>query len=349
LVARAVGLVALGCSSIPQQSLEQTGTCPIGAVPAAGSVAKVPNQTPIDCAEFANPHDPSPALQQAPIGWASMDADGQNGTTGGRGGELVLARTIQELISYAARPEPLVIEVCGTLGTGVEEVSVASHKTLIGVGTLPTLLGGIDIRDVQNVVIMNLFIRGANPDGIGMRRTHHAWIDHVDISDSSDGNLDVTDQSNYVTISFSKFGYSTLTQEHRFSNLIGSGDDNYEDRGLLKVTLHHNWWTDNVRERMPRARFGDIHLFNNYYSSRGNNYCVQAGVESRLLVEGNYFARVSDPLVLGGGDLLERGNIFDYTSGPISSSGVAFEPPYAVTVDPVCEVPDRVMRGAGPD
>src|SRR5207244_527288 len=110
-----------------------------------------------------------------------------------------------------------------------------------------------------------------------VRRSHHLWFDHLDISDSSDGNLDITDQSNYVTVSFSKFWYRDKNQPHRFSNLIGSDDAIVADEGLLKVTWHHNWWADNVFERMPRTRHGDIHVFDNYYTSTGNSYCIQAG------------------------------------------------------------------------
>jgi pectate lyase len=206
----------------------------------------------------------------------------------------------------------------------------------------------LDLDEVQNVVIRNLFVEGARPDGISMRRSHHVWIDHVDISDSADGNLDVTDQSNYVTITFSRFWYRNPGQPHRFSNLIGSGDDNVEDTGLLKVTLHHNWWADNVRERMPRTRYGDIHVFNNYYTSIGNNYCVEAGFNAHLLVEHNYFNSVGDPLVhSGNGNMLERENSYFRTVGGRGSTGVGFEPPYAYQPDAACDVPARVSESAG--
>jgi pectate lyase len=287
-------------------------------------------------------------LDAAPIGWASVDDAGQNGTTGGAGGALVLATTLAELQNFVGRTEPLIIAFCGLLGTGVERVEPVSHKTLVGVGTRPTLRANVDLDGASNVVIQNLFIEATDPDGISLRRSHHVWIDHVDISDAADGNLDISDQSNYVTVSFSSFWYRDPSRAHRFSNLIGSGDDNVADSGLLKVTLHHNWWADNVVERMPRTRYGDIHVFNNLYTSRNNNYCIRSGVSARLLVENNFFWMVKDPVVLDGGQVLQRGNALDFTTGSIADTKTAFTPPYSYPMDPADTVPTLVTEMAGP-
>jgi pectate lyase len=321
----------------------------VGTPSVTSVIAGTPAETPACDAEF----DPAPVLALAaerPIGWAAVDAMDHGVTTGGDGGEVVLARTLSELQAYAAAAEPMIIAVCGLIGETGLRVEVLSNKTIIGVGTRPTLRASIDIDEAQNIIIRNLYIAGASPDGIATRRTHHAWIDHVDISDSADGNLDVTDESDYVTVSYSRFWYSASppNPSHRFSNLIGSSDTRETDRGHLKVTMHHNWWADNVTERMPRTRYGDIHVFNNYYSSAGNNYCIRAGVSSTLLVEDNYFFRVSDPLDLEGGNVLERGNVFNAAGGTRASTGTAFEPPYAYEPDPAADVPEIVTSSAGP-
>lgn len=337
-----------GCSSSGRNPTTIAGACELGSVPAPGSIVKAQDAAAQDCTAFGAVTEPPSAVFEDPLGWASVADLGQSGTTGGRGGEVVLATTIEQLEAFGRRTEPLVIQVCGTLGTGLQELGLASHKTIIGVGHRPTVRASFDVDDAHNIVFKNLYVQGANPDGIALRRTHHVWIDHVDVSDSSDGNLDVTDQSNYVTISWSKFWYSTRTQQHRFSNLIGSSDDSIEDRGRLKVTLHHDWWADNVTERMPRARYGDVHVVNNYYSSNGKNYCIQSGREARLLVEGNYFVNVKEPLVVAGGELVERNNVFEGTLGIAPSHGAAFEPPYTFPLEDACRVPELVMAGAGP-
>ena len=127
-------------------------------------------------------------------------------------------------------------------------------------------------------------------DAIGVNgESHHLWFDHLDVSDGSDGNLDITEGSDFVTVSWSKFHYSTRRTDpeagatgHRFSNLIGGSDREPLDVGRLNVTWHHVWWADNVDQRMPRTRRGQIHVFNSLYTSEGNSYCTDAGFEARF-------------------------------------------------------------------
>src|SRR4029077_12714759 len=126
---------------------------------------------------------------------------------------------------------------------------------------------------------------------------HHVWIDHCSISDGSDGNLDITDGSDYITISWTKFWYSAQrTGDHQFCNLIGAADDVSSDVDHFKVTFHHDWWADNVAERMPRVRYGQVHVFNNLYTAAGNHYCIGVGVDANLLVENNAFVGVQTPV-----------------------------------------------------
>ncbi len=91
------------------------------------------------------------------------------------------------------------------------------------------------------------------------------------------------------------------------------------DRGRLRVTFHHNWWAEGVIERMPRVRFGEIHLFNNYYSSSGNNYAIGAGVEAKVVVESNFFENVNDPHIFYSGEKTAQndanGNHYVNTTG----------------------------------
>jgi pectate lyase len=304
---------------------------------------------PSQDAASALPDGPSlRPFDRAPIGWAAMDDQGQSGTSGGAAGPVVTAATTEDFRTYAGRAGPLVIQITGTIGDGIN-TELTSDKTVIGIGQRPTFHGNLDVKDAQNIIIRNLFIQGASPDGISLRRTHHVWIDHVDISDSIDGNLDITEQSDYVTVSWSRFWYRDINQVHRLSNLIGSDDSRILDAGTLRVTYHHNWWAELVAERMPRVRYGDVHLFNNYYSSAGNGYCIWAAFNARVLVESNYFTNVNIPFRHDStGNVMERDNVYDRVTGEQPGTGVAFVPPYPYVVDAAASVPGLVSANVGP-
>lgn len=145
-------------------------------------------------------------------------------------------------------------------------------------------------------------------DAIGINGdAHHVWVDHCSVKDGADGNLDITNNADFVTVSWTKFSYTPRTDNqgadstgaagHRFSNLVGGTDSapsGFPGTRPLNVTWHHNWWADGVVERQPRVRYGRNHLFNNYYSSSNSNYCVRAGIQARVLLQGNYFDGVKD-------------------------------------------------------
>ncbi|GHH89208.1 hypothetical protein GCM10017771_38500 [Streptomyces capitiformicae] len=112
-------------------------------------------------------------------------------------------------------------------------------------------------------------------DNIWLRGAGHVWIDHVTLSDKGhpdedeptyfgrnhlrhDGLLDITNASDLVTVSWSRFA------DHDKAILSGNGDTATGDRGKLRVTLHHNEFTG-VVQRAPRVRFGQVHLYNNRY------------------------------------------------------------------------------------
>jgi pectate lyase len=275
-----------------------------------------------------------------------VEGEGLTTTTGGDGGEIVTATSIDELRDYAEADEPLVIQIQGALDG---HVAIASNKTLIGLGPAVTLSGGLEIDGQSNVIVKNLSVVDGEPDGITINSSHHVWIDHVAIVDAADGNLDITDQSDFVTVSWSKFSYSSTSGDHRYSNLIGAGDEVEGDRGKLRTTYHHNWWAQNVHERMPRVRFGKVHVLNNLYTASGNNYCVRVGVEADILLEQNYFDGVSSPIDDdAAGHLKDVGNVFDDTSGSTWSDDTSFTPPYAYSANAVETLPQLIQQNAGP-
>lgn len=353
--AAALTLAGLGLS-LPVAAAQDAGVSDAGAD--AGSDAAVLDAGP-DPLEFEGL-----ALPDL-LGWATQPGLGTATTIGGAAGQVVTASTADELVAYASSPEPLVIRICGTLRAPT--VRVASHKTLLGVGAATIegglLLGG-DSAYSRNIVIKNLRVNGAYSavvrEAVRVERAHHVWLDHLELFDTSgEAELDIVSGSDLVTVSWSKFHFTpdTPDSEHRFGCRIGDHNEadataRAEDAGHLNVTLHHNWFADDVRQRAPRVRFGSVHLFNNYYSvgTRVNDWSIWASTESRVLLENNYFQGVNNPHELNTVDaqLLSRNNVYDGATGSMQSTGTAFIPPYAYTPDTALSLPDLVTARVGP-
>jgi pectate lyase len=297
------------------------------------------------------------------IGWASENG----GTTGGGNAAPATATTAATLTSLLAGNTARVIYVSGSI-TGA--FNIGSNKTVVGLCGA-TIHGHMETSGSTNVIVRNLTIVGNNctdspadcsagADAVTIQsNSMNVWFDHDDISDGSDGNLDITSGSDFVTISFTKFHYSTARTDplagangHRFSNLIGSADTVLTDAGHLNVTWHHDWWADHVDQRMPRTRFGKIHVFNNLYTAAGNSYCTNAGIQASVLVENNVYMGVHNPLSPdANGNMLSRGNIFPGSNGIETAPAPmvpVFTPPYAYTLDDVAALPAAVMAQVGP-
>jgi pectate lyase len=361
-----------GSAVSPSSSALGSGETSTAALPLAGAAgatgasdgADPPGEAPLPADAGTLPEPPLPVPVTPPdesplLGWAAVAGLGTSTTTGGAGGRTVRATTAEQLEAFAALPEPLTIELAGTLRLG--RVVFASHKTLRGVGPAPRLEGGLRIRGlvddfVQNVIIQNLQIDASfsevNGDGVQIHYAHHVWIDHCEISDAADGNLDIVHGSDFVTVSWNRFSYTGGATGSRRSTQIGHSDEGAaEDAGHLRVTLHHNAWLDGVLGSMPSARFGDVHVFNNFYASPGSP-AITAALGSRLLVESNFFENVAIPYQLEGGagtepQLRAVSNVFIAPTPQREEGGTAFVPPYAYVPDAALSVRELVQASAG--
>jgi pectate lyase len=293
------------------------------------------------------------------VGWATEGS----GTIGGGDEPPVLVTSANDFTAMISGMDPRVIHFAGNISGSF---AVGSNKTIIGVCDAQ-VRGHLGFNGSSNVIVRNLKIVGNNcadspmdcsggADAVGITGgSHHLWFDHLDVSDGSDGNLDVTQGSNFVTVSWTKFSYSTRRTDpdagasgHRFSNLIGASDTDARDPGKLNVTYHHCWWADNIDQRMPRSRRGQIHVFNNLFTAVGNSYCTNAGFEAKLLVENNVYIGVNRPLDVSSGDMRAEGNVFQNTTGSSAASGVGFTPPYEYELDPTTDLEAAIRSGAGP-
>ncbi len=310
-----------------------------------------------------------------PTGWASMNG----GTTGGAGGTEVTVKTIADLQKYAKTPGKYLIWVSGTMGSAGtsgqsngDRVVLSSDKSILG---LPgaTINGGFDIKKgVANIIIRNLKIQGPGAtdvnglDAITVQgQVKNLWLDHLDISDGEDGNTDITHACDYITVSWTKFSYTAKStpsgvagKSHRFCNLIGHSDKNAaEDTGHLLITFFKTWWADGVAERMPRVRFGKLHVANCLFTSKdpGQAYCIRACHMSDILAESNSFIGQTDPIDIAFDPtftaITERNNLYTACKGNTAGKGTSFTPPYAALAftDPAkleAEISDA-KNGAG--
>ncbi|MFL6121078.1 polysaccharide lyase family 1 protein [Actinophytocola sp.] len=299
---------------------------------------------------------PAPAasvasVADAPIGFASVNALGQNGTTGGAAGPTVTVTNSTDLAHYAGLNTPYTIQVSGRI-TFDDMITVVANKTIVGVGSTAEISGGglqmgSTTRPGNNVIVRNITFTDASDDSVSVTNAaHHVWIDHNDFSNGFDGLLDIKRQSDYVTVSWNHF------HDHSKTALLGHSDTYTDDIGHLKVTYHHNFF-DGTDQRHPRVRFGDpVHVFNNYY--RDNSlYGVASTMDAGVLVEGNYFENVAHPSYVGydksgPGRLVARDNVF-VNSGTPETAGTVTEPRtyYPYTLDNPADVPAIVRAGVG--
>ncbi|MDG5805923.1 polysaccharide lyase family 1 protein [Streptomyces ossamyceticus] len=286
------------------------------------------------------------AAESSPIGYGA-------GTTGGGGASPVTVSTLAAFRSAVAGDTAKVVRVSGLISLS-GQVDIGSHTTVLGMGASSGLTGGgLRIKEKTDVVVRNLHISKpvAPADGITVQESTRVWIDHNSFSadrdhgkDHYDGLLDVNHGSDDVTVSWNTF------RNHFKGLLVGHSDNNVaEDTGHLKVTYHHNHFSD-VHSRIPSLRFGTGHFYNNYVD--GAETACHARMGAQMLVENNVFRdtkvavttnRSSD--VDGYANL--RGNDLGGAATEISGTGTFTSPPYRYTAEPASSVVASVTSGAG--
>ena len=140
------------------------------------------------------------------------------------------------------------------------------------------------------------------------------------------------------------------SDDHRFTNLWGGSDNHTQDRGHLRTTFQYCWWGEGCRERMPRVRYGQIHLVNCLYDSSVANYCIGVGLEANILVEESVFIGMKKPYECKSdkdtGVINFTGCTFTKTTP--KDIGQAFTPPYSLDkLSPAEDVETLVSRYAG--
>jgi pectate lyase len=293
---------------------------------------------------LASPADPL----GVPDGWAT-------GTTGGARGTVDTARDSSTLARLLARDGAGIVFVQDTV-RGAFNISTG-NKSLLG---LPgaVIVGHLDIAGrnltsiVRDVIVRNLTIvpgktctgdfgTGTCEDEDEMMRVSYArgiWLDHLTLTDGLYANLNILHGSDSLTLSWIRQSFTRTDSSRRFGNMVGGSDRNgTEDSLRLRFSWHHSLWGDNLREWMPRVRFGNAHLYNNVFSSKTTESCIRAGTQSSLLVEANLFDGTESAVSFWGVNAiaeLRLNRFVDVTSDTLGN-GTAIAPPYTARLDPV--------------
>ncbi len=286
------------------------------------------------------------AAETSPIGYGA-------GTTGGGSASAVTVSTLAAFQSAVAGNAAKVVRVNGLISLS-GQVDIGSNTTVLGVGSSSGFTGGgLRIKEETNVVVRNLNISKpvAPADGISVQESTKVWIDHNSFSadrthdkDHYDGLLDINHGSDNVTVSWNTF------KEHFKGSLVGHSDKNAsEDTGHLKVTYHHNHFS-NVHSRIPSLRFGTGHFYNNYVD--GAETACHSRMGAQMLVENNVFRNTGVAVTTNRSSDVDgyanlRGNDLGGAATEISRVGTFTAPPYGYTAQSASSVVASVTSGAG--
>ncbi|CAN8257188.1 unnamed protein product [Cochlearia groenlandica] len=243
------------------------------------------------------------------------------GTIGGKGGSFYIVTDSSD--DDAANPlpgtlrhaviqlQPLWIVFSGDMNINLKhELLIGSYKTIDGRGsnTQITGQGCVTIQQVSHVIIHNVYVHHCKPsgntliatsptrvdfrgvsdgDGITISGSNHVWIDHCSLGFCTDGLIDVILGSTAVTISNNYFHH------HDEVMLLGNNDSYVADMGM-QVTVAFNHFGEELVQRMPRCRYGYIHVVNNDFTA-WKMYAIGGSANPTINSQGNRYTASIDP------------------------------------------------------
>lgn len=314
-----------------------------------------------------------------------------NGVTGGAdaglGNNVITVSTGAQLTAALStshvtyKDKPLVIYIDGKItweNSGNAEIRIRrSNVSIIGSANGGEFEGvGIRIsHGASNILIRNLLMhevpqtRGAgdhiNLDGQD-GAVSNIWIDHNEFYNDLTVDKDFYDELvsgrsrvHNVTISYN------ILRDSQKTSLWGSSDTAAEEDVGRTITYHHNHWK-NVVSRLPLFRFGEGHLWNNYYSGVTGS-AINSRMGAKLRIDKNVFENVKNPILSVDSPNIgywnATGNSFtgiEWGSTPVANCSTPpcyagtsdsvtdpFIPPYTYTAMPTAEVKTHVTTYAG--
>ena len=221
---------------------------------------------------------------------------GKNATGGGNASP-VLVSSVSQLSSAMNKAKNKVIIITASLTfTSMLSVQDGANVTLMALPgvTLTSLQqnstssGILYVKRFDNLIIRNITFVGPGAydcdgnDLLCFEKVTNAWVDHCDFQDGCDGNFDNKSLTDNVTVSWCRFRYlkqpkaggSGGSDDHRYTNLLGSSSDDKPSDGTYNFTWAYCWWDNGCVERMVRCRNASLHFLNCYWNSSVANYYI---------------------------------------------------------------------------
>ncbi|XP_048502239.1 probable pectate lyase P59 [Beta vulgaris subsp. vulgaris] len=243
------------------------------------------------------------------------------GTTGGKDGRIYVVTDSSDNDMQNPKPgtlrhaviqtEPLWIIFARSMNIRLtQELIMTGDKTIDARGANVHIAhgAGITIQFIKNVIIHGLHIHQIYPgdgglirdsanhfglrtrsdgDAISIFGASNIWIDHVSMARGTDGLIDIIQGSTAITIS------NCHMTDHNEVFLFGATND-YTDDQKMQVTVAFNHFGKGLVQRMPRARFGFIHVVNNDYT-HWQMYAIGGSQHPTIISQGNRFVAPFNP------------------------------------------------------
>lgn len=238
------------------------------------------------------------SISMSAVDYCASSAFGYGSSaTGGGSATPVLVSSVSQLQSALNKGKNKVIIITQNLTfTTCLKVQDGSNVTLMGLPGVKLISneqtsstsGILYVKRFSNLIIRNLTFVGPGAydcdgwDLLCFEGVTNAWVDHCDFQDGCDGNFDNKGNTDNVTISWCRFRYlkapraggSGGSDDHRFTNLLGSSASDKPSDGTFNITWAYCWWDDGCKERMVRCRNCELHFLNCYWNSSVANYYV---------------------------------------------------------------------------
>ncbi|KAL2462890.1 putative pectate lyase 3 [Forsythia ovata] len=235
--------------------------------------------------------------------------------TGGKGGKIYVVTDSSDndqvnpkpgtLRHAVVQPDPLWIIFAHDMVIRLnEELIMTSNKTIDGRGAQVHIANGagFTLQFISNVIIHSLRIHDikagngglirdsinhygyrsrSDGDGISIFGGTNIWIDHISMSNCEDGLIDAIEASTAITISNCHF-------THHNEVMLFGASDGYSGDSIMQITLCFNHFGQGLEQRMPRARWGFVHVLNNDYT-HWLMYAIGGSQHPTILSQGNRF------------------------------------------------------------